>query len=804
MESLSSLLENIAEELPIIRPISEFIHLNLLLPYQHVPFWEALKAVSLKFEAMPFHDQGFYRNSILRGEIPKDRVIERLEKSVGDDAHPSFDKFMTSDFKFIHHDHRTGRLHYLWHQTTGINISQMADGMLIKWLSMYLDQGISLWSMPGADEGGFYETVRDLLNESYVLPSPFKRKDFKDIFPPDPDQAIQQHLNVLCPDKKFRKEYLRESIMTLRGWAGLIYSLEKNRELFQFPRKIILKDFIALKLILERAWLSENDIPPAAPEFHEASKNGESPFTKDAQFEVFQACHEILEESIYQKFLADLKNLSRNLTTSPAFQAVFCMDDRECSLRRYLEDCVPGTETLGTAGHYGIECLYQHDEDAFPKKQCPAPVTPKYFIKETTLKKYSAEDQLSPELIRPSHSLEDVFQSFSGAIKSTALLAKNLFFPLAFKDLKNVREINSGSDLKFIRSDRDPLIQGLKPGYSLDEMTDLVFQQLSLIGFVKGFSSLVFIVGHGSNSQNNPYFATYGCGACSGRPGSANARTFVKMANHREVRNKLKEKYSLMIPDSTYFVAAFHDTCRDVVDFFDTYKIPAELSESFQTFKSGMSEALYKNAEERVKSFKSVTRKLSREEAQKEVIRRSFSLFETRPELGHTNVAFAVVGKRDLTKGLDLNRRSFLQSYDRDIDPSGEILAASLSAVIPVTSGISLDYYFSKVDNLRFGAGSKLPQNIVGNFGLSHGTESDLLCGLPFQMIDQHTPLRLFILVEQSPEVALKAIQGNQLVRDIVYNYWVHYGCWDENSGSFYLFQGGEMRQLKMEIGAVC
>lgn len=803
-DSITGLLENIAEELPIIRPISEFIHLNLLLPYQGIPFWEALKKVSSKFEAMPFLEQEFYRYRIQSGEIPREKVIQRLQKLIGNQAEASFNHFMNEDIKFTHHDQRTGRLHSLWNSASGMNIIQLADGMLIKWLGMYLDQGISLWSMPGAGEKKFYDTIRDLLTESYFLPSPFDRKTFQDIFPDNPDTAIQKHLAFLCPDKEFQKEYLKESILTLRGWAGLIYGLEKNHGLLQSPRKITLQEFISLKLILERAWITDHQKNIIPPDFSRVRKKAGNLFVPDFIFEVFQVCHEILEENTYQKFLTGITNLPQLKKVEPQFQAVFCMDDRECSLRRHLEESVPGIQTYGTAGHFGIECLYQHDEDAFPKKQCPAPVIPKYFIKETKLKENTESDNLPNELFRPSHSLEDFFQSFTGAIKLTALLVKNLFFPLAFRKLENVKESNPATVLQFTRKDPVHTGGGLRPGYTVDEMTDLLYNQLRLIGLVRDFSPLIFIIGHGSNVINNSYFTTYGCGACSGRPGSANARIFVQMANNPEVRKKLSEKFSLDIPDSSFFIAGFHDTCKDVVEFYDTKSLPSELEGLFLIFKEGMSQALVKNSEERVRSFKSVTKVLRGKEAQKEVLKRSISLFETRPELGHTNVVFAVVGKRDLTKGMNFSRRSFLQSYDRNIDPSGEILSSSLNAVIPVTSGISLDYYFSRVDNLRFGAGSKLPQNIVGNFGISHGTESDLLCGLPFQMIDQHIPLRLFVLVEHSPDVTLKAIQGNQQLKEIVYNHWIYYGCWDEITRSFYLFHEGKMHELKDGADFLC
>jgi len=134
-----------------------------------------------------------------------------------------------------------------------------------------------------------------------------------------------------------------------------------------------------------------------------------------------------------------------------------------------------------------------------------------------------------------------------------------------------------------------------------------------------------------------------------------------------------------------------------------------------------------------------------------------------------------------------------MQSYDPTLDQKGDILKKILTAVVPVCSGISLDYFFSRVDNIRFGAGSKLPQNIVGNIGTSHGTESDLLFGLPLQMVDQHTPLRLVIIIEQKPNVALEVLNHHPLVYQIVHNQWVYYFSYDWTEKKFYLYHNNQM-----------
>lgn len=801
---LYSFLDEIAQELPIIRPISEFIHLNLLLPYQNLPFWEAIKTVSKKFEAMPFGELELYREKIQTGFLPESLIREKLAKTEPHQVDNIIKLLYQEKIEFTHHDLRIGKLHHHWNTSLGVNISSLADSLLIKWVGMYLDQGIGLWEMPGADDFSFYNAIRNLFHESMVKPAPFSNANFEELFTSSPEEAIAKHLNFLCPDWNIQSDYLRESIFTLRGWAGLIHCLEKNPSLIPFKRKVRLVDFIAAKLILEKAWILDHNKKALAPDFKEVKLDEVNPLQDQKIFSLFRACQEALEEETYKQYFHKLNLVSRKEVHNPKFQAIFCMDDRECALRRHLENQNEGIETYGTAGHFGIEGVFQHSENAFPKKQCPAPVPAKYLIRDIILKKTKKED-LTHELIQPSHKFfGDFGQSIIGGIKSGFLLAMNLFFPLAFKKLINVREVELNTELKFLNQGESTGEDGLKIGYTFEEIAEMLNGQLRLIGFVHHFAPLVFVVGHGSNSVNNPYFATYGCGACSGRPGAANARTFASMANLPVVRKILSEKYNIHIPDSTHFVAGFHDTCRDIIDLYKTKEIPKNLLEQFDKFKKYLSVAVYKNARERAKMFKLVTYRTVSKLAQKEVLRRSYSLFETRPEMGHTNVAFSIVGSRSLTKDVDLNRRSFLQSYDREIDPEGEILANSLGAVIPVTSGINLDYYFSRVDNLRFGAGSKLPQNIVGNIGVSHGTESDLLFGLPYQMIDQHTPLRLFVLVEQSPHIALGAIQKNPLVKEIVYNNWVHYGCWDIKTNAYYVFCDGVMVKLDESLEGLC
>jgi uncharacterized protein YbcC (UPF0753/DUF2309 family) len=78
-----------------------------------------------------------------------------------------------------------------------------------------------------------------------------------------------------------------------------------------------------------------------------------------------------------------------------------------------------------------------------------------------------------------------------------------------------------------------------------------------------------------------------------------------------------------------------------------------------------------------------------------------------------------------------------------------------------VCGGINLEYYFSRVDNIKMGAGTKLPHNVMGLFGVANSSDGDLRPGLPWQMIEVHDPVRLLVIVEHKPELVLAAIQSS-------------------------------------------
>jgi uncharacterized protein YbcC (UPF0753/DUF2309 family) len=191
---------------------------------------------------------------------------------------------------------------------------------------------------------------------------------------------------------------------------------------------------------------------------------------------------------------------------------------------------------------------------------------------------------------------------------------------------------------------------------------------------------------------------------------------------------------------------------------------------------------------------------LSFDAALRHVEGRSEDLAQARPELGHATNAVCFVGRRWRSKGLYLDRRTFLTSYDPTQDDAEHtILGRVLGPAIPVCAGINLEYLFSYVDPTGYGCGSKLPHNITSLLGVMDGAASDLRTGLPWQMVEIHEPVRIIFLVETTPEAMFSIMSRNPVIRQLVENDWVQLAVLDPNSAKIQVYRRGKFEPYHVE-----
>lgn len=493
----------------------------------------------------------------------------------------------------------------------------------------------------------------------------------------------------------------------------------------------------------------------------------------------------------------------------PILQAIFCMDERCESFRRHLEELDPRHETFGTAGFFAVPMSFRGIDDWHSSPLCPIVLRPRHSVFEVPDNGAEQGYERRRSRSRQAARLRAGFTAGSrtlfggglltalfGAAAAVPLVAGVVFPRLAaglWRRLGGIGRTGPQTRLLLERHADEELPDGTLPGFSVQEMASCVRRVLEDIGLVSGFSRFVAVVGHGSTSRNNPHQSAYHCGACGGGPGGPNARAFAMMANDPRVRDALAAE-GIAIPSDTVFIGGMLDTCSDTVTWYDRLDVPTthepEADQFFRAFERGC--AL--DAHERCRRFDSVPLELTPAGARTSVEARAVDLAQVRPEFGHATNALCIVGRRERTRGLYLDRRAFLVSYDPTTDSDDEVLVRTLAAIGPVASGINLAYFFSKVDRLRFGCGTKLPHNITGLLGVMDGHASDLRTGLPWQTVEIHEPMRLLMVIESRPERILAAAERVPAVRQLFTNAWVQLAAWDPEDGTISVFDGREFR----------
>ncbi|MCP1317792.1 putative inorganic carbon transporter subunit DabA, partial [Halomonas sp. 707B3] len=289
-------------------------------------------------------------------------------------------------------------------------------------------------------------------------------------------------------------------------------------------------------------------------------------------------------------------------------------------------------------------------------------------------------------------------------------------------------------------------------------------------------ASLLVLVGHDSQSENNPHHAGLTCGACGGQGGGMNARVAAALLNDPEVQQAVQHA-GMTLPSPFHVLAATHCTLTDRVHVYRDEQMPEALEDALAAFESGVHVAGEATRLERAPD-------LGLDDADpierlKTFAMRGADWSQPRPEWGLVNNAALILAPRARTQGKALDGRAFLHDYRPEQDPEGKVLEGLMMAPMLVASWINLQYYASTVVPGLYGAGNKLLHSVVGgHVGVIEGNSPQLRIGLPEQSLRDgeklhHEPLRLTVVIDAPRERIEAIIERQPVVADLINHRWL-------------------------------
>lgn len=758
-------------------------------------------------------------------------------------------------------------------EASGVDVDTMVHDVLIRFCAAFLDQGMAEWRLPRRNEG-FYRCFCSLYRHPGWTPADWMREVANELGRlmderVQPLDSIFESLDALGIGDDEWERFLSATLLALRGWGGMVHQVELRADRVVVPIPPgSLEEFLAIRLLLDRFALAHTvrtvlGIRTPVREFWSLARDKIDPHwppsVEQRAFLVFQLAQVLglspdvvfrLSKPQWAKLLFEIESFTDlerrrifhlayerrfciqtldaialhacqpvNQLERPRVQAVFCLDEREESFRRHLEELATDVETFGVAGFYNVAIYYKGAADAHFTPLCPVVIRPDHWIIEevdtSVGDSHRRRAQTRRVLGTVSLRLHEGSRGFAlgallagvlGVLASFPLLARILFPRVTARIRQTFGRLVETPLRTRLCIERDLPSPGPADGeigFSVTEMINAGERFLRDIGLTQKFARLLLLHGHGSNSQNNPHNSAYNCGACGGAAGGPNARTMAQILNDPRVRDGLVSR-GLSLPVDTVVIGGYHNTCNESVVYYDVDRIPESHRLEFDRVRGEIDKTCDRNAHERCRRFMSAPLTLSLAAAKEHVEERAEDLAQTRPELGHATNAITIVGRREWSRGLFLDRRAFLASYDPSEDDSEHtILTRILLAVFPVCAGINLEYYFSHVDNAGFGAGTKLPHNLASLLGVMDGAASDLRTGLPWQMVEIHEPIRSLFLIETTPEAMLQIMDRNEGVNRLCRNTWVLLALIDPVRRSLSVFQDDAFRPYRPQASVL-
>jgi hypothetical protein len=637
----------------------------------------------------------------------------------------------------------------------------------IKWLQAFLDDGQAAIEMPGRALGLFAAVAALLPHDRVLAPATQKARMFLDGLSHDAHTSIAQSLLFLGIRADQQTQFLTLMLTTLPGWAAYIkYRTEwPDAADASHAHPVTQADYLALRLALTCLLWPE---AKALLDWHETAMTAAN---VDAPLSAIRA----REENYRRELLNAVKPVALPRAATPDAQLVFCIDVRSEPFRRALE-AQGAYETLGFAGFFGVPVSIHNSVTGESHASCPVLLKPAYAVTENPSCDHAG--------CRAAHGRKSFMKSLYQSLKY------NFTTPFAL-----VEALGPFSSLLLAWRNLSPRLKAASPAFEPDTSSipfdsKLAFASgaLRMMGLVDNFAPLVVFCGHGSETKNNAYATSLDCGACGGHHGAPNAKILAAILNEAGIRKSLADK-GINIRATTHFMAAQHNTTTDEVTLYTTPGCESHTA-PIQSLQKSLHAARMENSLWRAGELEESP---AAAKASGHTSSRARDWAQVRPEWGLARNAAFIVGPRALTKNVNLDGRSFLHSYDHTVDEDSSALTVILTAPMVVAQWINSQYFFSSLDNVAYGAGSKISKNITGKNAIMQGNASDLMNGLPLQSVYKsdtepyHEPVRLTTLVH-APRAKIDAVIAGQAVLQKLFGHgWVTLACLDPETRKTYL-----------------
>jgi len=607
--------------------------------------------------------------------------------------------------------------------------------------------------------------------------------------PDQPEAAIATLLSALKVPETGYEPYLTALLLSVNGWAAWCAYRRWQANLVGAEDDEIV-GLLAIRLAWE--WLLRIDTQTPSDDADEtAAWDSWARSWAHAQMSVDAIAVEqrvdwvlqgAVERSYQDTLISALAEADTTPARVPAAQAAFCIDVRSEVFRRALETAAPEIHTRGFAGFFGLPISYTPAGSALTRPQLPGLLAPTVNVTETPAHGTDL-DAITAERVATlgNRRAWALFRSAPSSVFSFVEAMGLLYGPKLVKDSLARTEAPAKWEDDGLSAES---ASGLRPHMSMVDddpaaAAAIAKRVLHAMGLTEGFAPLVLVCGHGSQSANNPHAAGLDCGACGGQTGEVNARAVADLLNSVAVRTHLAA-LDVLVPATTWFVPALHNTTTDEVQLFDTDRLPDSACAQLPQLQQWLTNAGDRARAERAGGLHLGQFNNDSERLKQAMRERANDWSQVRPEWGLAGNAAFIVAPRARTRHMNLAGRSFLHDYDWQLDDDLSVLTLIMTAPMVVTNWINMQYHASTVDNRRYGSGNKVLHNVVGGrLGVFEGNGGDLRIGLSMQSLhDGHTlrhwPLRLSVFIEAPRDGIDSVINEQPVVHDLVANSWLH------------------------------